>query len=67
MHPFLRASKQNIQASPTHVGVDWAKTLVHFAAWFLGTVGHGDKDDVAFITLHIFEIFDEQRFASRRV
>ena len=61
VHSPLRACEENVQSAPADIGIDRSEALVDPAAHFLGAVGTGDVDHVALVTLHVFEVLDEQR------
>ena len=64
LHAFLGAGEEHIEAAPAVRAVDGAEALRHCAAYFHRAIGGGNVDDVALVTLDVFQVLDEQRLFS---
>jgi len=58
----LGAGDGDVEAASAAVAVEGAEVHGDFAG-FVGGVADGEEDDVAFVALDVFEVFDEEGFA----
>src|ERR1700747_2239487 len=58
-HPCTR--KENIQATPSTGAIDRAKALSDNTSHHIGAVGERDDNDIALVTLNVFQVADDDR------
>ena len=61
MHPLLRTREEYVQTAPAYIGIYWPKTLINLPTMFSRSIGKGNKDHIALVTLHVLKVFNEKR------
>ena len=61
-HHFLTGTGYgHIQPPPSAIPVQGTEVHIDLAL-FVGTVAHGEENHIPFVTLDVFQVFDEERF-----
>ncbi|MCY1281428.1 hypothetical protein D9M70_302380 [compost metagenome] len=63
LHALLGSGEKHVEAAPPVRTGNGAEALRNGAADFHWAIGGGDVNDVALVTLDVFQVLDEQRFA----